>query len=67
MDEGRKEQSIQICPNFSLAGNDADDDSDGSESEREDRLDLKDMFDNVPHDYSDLQADVQGDDNLESQ
>ena len=25
------------------------------------------MFDNVPHDNSDLQSDVQGDDNLESQ
>ena len=46
-----------------LAGNDADDDSNGSKCEGEDGLDLEDMFDNVPHDNSDLQ----GDDNLESQ
>ena len=45
-----------------LAGIDADDDSDGSESEGEDGLDLKDMFDDVPHDNSDLL----GDDDLES-
>ena len=45
-----------------LAGIDADDDSDGSESEGEDGLDLKDMFDDVLHDNSDLQ----GDDDLES-
>ena len=54
-----------------LEGNDADEDTDGSESEGEDGLDLKGMFDDVPHDNSDLQCDVQGDvwgdDDLESQ
>ena len=36
---------LSLNHNFLLAGNDADDDSDGSESDREDGLDIKGMFD----------------------